>query len=310
MAYVVSALPDYTEQGDKVIYNKLFTGSPLLDIMKTNGNLMLGVKSAQTINIVATEGVWQAQACSRNPSGSTTFTQRTVTVGKPKIDLSFCPRTLEPKFTQKALAKGSTYDSLIFNTEIVDDALQNIAKRQATALWKGDTTSLDAYLLHYDGLIKTINAATIGGTYSGTAWSEANSRTVLKGLANLVIADQDVYKGGDTSIKFFMSPAMKAAYVFKLITDNAYHIDPKDGTGKLMVEGTTIELIEDIGLAGTNYIYAIEPENIHGATDLDNEEDKVEVVYDPIGKLIYLNVEWKMGLNVAFPTRVFKYLGV
>lgn len=311
MGYTVSSLPAYTEQdASKLIYERLFVGSPTLEFIKSNGNLMTGVKSAETINIIATEGVWQTQACSLNASGATTLTQRTVTVGKPKIDLSWCERDLEPKFTQKAMAKGGNYDSLTYHDEIVNDVMQNAAKRQATAIWQGDTTSLNQYLLHYDGLIKTINAATIGGTYSGTAWTEANSRTVVKGLAALVIANQDVYKGGDTTIKFFMSPAMKAAYVWKLISDNAYHIDPKDGTGKMYVEGTTIELVEDIGLAGTNYIFAIEPENLHGATDMENEQEKFDLWFSKDDQKLYFHTEWKFGVNIAFPLRVYKYLGV
>jgi hypothetical protein len=310
MAYDISALPNYTEQPEKVIFEKLFTTSPILEAIKSSANLMTGVKSTQTINFVNTEGVWQAQGCSFNASGGTTFTQREVSVGKPKIDLEWCEKDLEPKFTQKAMVKGSEYTSLTYNTEIVDDVLQKSAKRQATAIWQGDTTSGNAYLNKYDGLIKIIDAATIGGTYSGTAWSEANSRTVMKGLAALVIADEDVYKGGDTEIKFYCSPAVRTAYAWKLIADNAYHIDPKDGTQKLYVEGTTIEIVADIGLTGTNYIYAIEDMNLHGATDMENEQEKIEMWYSQDDRKLKLNIEWKFGINVAFPSRIYKYLGV
>lgn len=310
MAYVVSSLPDYTEQPEKVIYNKIFSLSPVLEVIKSNGNLMVGVKSSQTINIVNTEGVWQTQGCSFNPSGDTSYTQRTVTVGKPKIDLEFCERDLETKFTQQALVKGSEYTSLTYNTEIMDDVMQKAAKRQMTAIWQGDTLSTNAYLNKYDGLVKIVGAATIGGTYSGTAWSEANSRVVLKGLANLIIADQDVYKGGVSTIKFYMSPAMRAAYVFKLITDNLFNINPKDGQDKVYVEGTTIEIVGDAGLTGLNYIYAIEDENLYGATDMLNEEEKVESWYSQDNRKVRVNIEWKFGVNIAFPQRVYRYLGV
>jgi hypothetical protein len=311
MAYDVSALPNYTEQGEKVIYNKLFTNSPILDAIKNNSNLMTGVKSAQTINVITTEGVWQAQGCARNPSGSTTLSQRTVTVGKPKIDLSFCERDLEPKFTQKALVKGSDYESLTYNTEIAEDALQKIANRMRTAVWKGDTASVDQYLKHFNGLNKTLIAdVAAGNIYSGTAWNEGNSRTVIKGLAALVVADTSVYVAGETNLKAYMSPAMAFAYRSKLIADNLYHIDPTNPKQPLYLEGTTIPVVEDAGLAGTNYIWVIEDENLHGATDLENEEDKIEMHYSKDDKVIYLNVEWKFGVNVAFPERVYGYLGV
>lgn len=310
MAYDVSALPNYTNQPETVIYNKVFTASPILEAIKSNGNLMVGVKSSETINVINTEGVWQTQGCSFNASGDTVTTQRTVTVGKPKIDLEWCERDLEPKFTQQAMIKGSEYTSLTYNTEIIEDAMQKIAKRQATAIWQGDTSSTNAYLNKYDGLIKIIGAATIGGTYSGTSWSQANSRTVMTGLAALIIADQDVYKGGVTDIKFYCAPLLRTQYVWKLIADNLFHIDPKDGQQKVYVEGTTIEIVGDPGLSGTNYIYAIEDNNLYGATDMVNEEEKIESWFSIDQRKVRLNIEWKFGINVAFPQRIYKYLGV
>lgn len=310
MAYDVTALPNYTEQPDTILYEKVFTESPILNTIKSNGNLMVGVKSAQTINMVTTEGVWQTQGCSFNASGDTTFSQRTVTVGKMKIDLEFCDRNLEPKFTQKRLAKGSDYDSLAYNTEIVDDTLQKLAKRQATAIWKGDTQSTDQYLKHFNGLIDLLAGETLGGTYSGTAWSKANSRTVMKGLAEKVLAAPDVWKGGNTNIKFYMNPTMLMQYRWKLVEDNLYHIDASNPNQKTYVEGTNIEIIPEIGLAGLDYIYAIEDENLYGATDLLSEEDKVDVWYSKDDRTIKLNIEWKFGINVAFPSRIFNYLGV
>lgn len=310
MAYDVSALPNYTEQPEKVIFNKLFTSSPVLEEIKSNANLMVGVKSAQTINVINTEGVWQTQGCSFNASGDTSLSQRTVTVGKPKIDIEWCERDLEPKFTQRAMIKGSEYTSLTYNSEIVDDVMQKAAKRQATAIWQGDTSSGNAYLNKYDGLIKIIDAATIGGTFSGTAWSQANSRTVMLGMAALVVADQDVYKAGATDIKFYVSPLMRAQYVWKLIADNLFHIDPKDGQQKVYVEGTTIEVVADIGLTGTNFIYAIEGDNLYGATDMENEEEKIEMWFSQDQRKLRLNIEWKFGVNVAFPQRIYKYKGV
>lgn len=310
MAYSVGSLPNYTEQPEKVIFEKVFTGSPIIEAVKSAGNIQTGIKSAETINLVATEGVWQSQACSLNPSGTTTFTQRTITVGKPKVDLSWCERDLEPKFTQKAMIRGGNYDSLTYNTEIVDDVMQNIAKRAATAIWQGDTNSVDEYLNKFDGLVKIINAATIGGTYSGTAWSEANSRTVMKGLAALIIADQDVYKGGATDVKFYCSPAVKAAYQWKLISDNVGYKGAYSADAKLYVEGTNIEVVEDQGLAGTNYIYALEPSNVYIGTDMENEQERVDLWFSKDDQKLYFHTEWKMGVQVAFPTRIYKYLGV
>lgn len=306
MSYVVSSLTNYTnEPAEKLIYEKLFNIVPTLDYC----NVQTGIKSAETINLVVTDPVWQSQACSFNASGSTTYTQRTITIGKPKIDLKFCERDLEPKYTQKKLKKGGNYDSLTFHNEIVDDIMQNTSKRMEKALWMGDTTSVDQYLLHFDGFHKILNAAIpAGNKYSGTAWSEANSRTAIKGLAALVIANTDVWRGGDSNIKFFMNPQMAQQYRWKLVEDNLYHITGTEQ--KLYVEGTNIEIVEVPGLAGNNYIYAIEPENMFFGTDLQNEQEKFMLWFSQDNQEIRFHAEWKAGVQVAFTTRCFNYLGV
>ena len=303
MAYSITAVA-YVEQPEQLIYAKLFSGSPTMDLVK---NKQTGIKSAETINVVNTRGVFQAQSCAFNASGSTTISQRTITVGKTKIDMLWCERDLEPYFTQKKLAAGGDYDSLAYSKEIIDDTMQQAKEDIEIALWQGDTASLNAYLNRFDGFVKIIGAATIGGTFSGVAWSEANSRTAIKGLANLVIADNDVYQGNPT-IKMLMSPQMAATYRFKLRTDNLFNTTGEES--KLYAEGANIEIVEVAGLSGLNYIYAIEPENMYIGTDMANEEEKFKVWKSDDDQNLKFHAEWKLGVQIAFPSRVYKYLGV
>lgn len=317
MAYNVSALPTYTDQTDKLILNRLFTDSPILSA--TKGNLMAGVKGTKTINIISSSPIWQASGCGAvNPSGSTVLTQRTVTTGGIKIEQSFCEYTLQEKYTETSLVKGQDYTSLTFNTEITDANLDDVAKKGAIAVWQANTSAWQDYLNKYDGLCKIIDADIVSGgltstnTYSGTAWSEANSRTVIKGLAALIIANQDVYKGGTTDIKMYMSPAMVAQYKWKRMADNAGFegMYSQDGKGKLYAEGTTIEIVEDPGLAGLTKIYALEAANVFPATDGKSENEKVKVWYSTDDNVIYMRGNWRFGVNVAFVSRCFNYLGV
>jgi hypothetical protein len=310
MAYSVGTLTDYRNEPSELIYQELFTGSPLIDAVKSNGNIQTGIKYKEAINILTTTGTWQADSCAMNPSGTTTITQRDLTVGKIKVQLSWCEKTLENKFTQKKLAKGSTYDSLAYNKDIMADVMQNIAKTNATVLWLGDTTSGDQQLKQYDGLVKIIGAATIGGTYSGTAWSTANARTVIQGLNALVVADVNVFNGASASkLKYFCSPAVAYAYRQKLITDNLFNISG-DPNQKLFAEGSGIEIVAEQGLAGTNYIYAMEEDNVVIGTDLENEEEKADLWFSKDDQLIYCSINWKYGVQVKFPSRIYRYLGV
>jgi hypothetical protein len=304
MGYTLT-LPAYTKQPAKpLIYAKLFNVIPTLAYC----NEQTGIKSAETINILDVTAYWASQACSFTASGADTFTQRTLTVGKPMIQKSWCERDLETKYTQQAMKAGGNYTSLTYNTEIIDNLLQTIQKDFEQALWLGSVGSGTHNLSHFDGFATIINAASIGGTFSGTSWSKTNSRTVMTGLADLVIANTDVWRGGQTTVKFFCSPAVAQNYRSKLVADNLFHITGVEG--KLYVEGTDIEVVSVPGLAGTNYIYAIEPENMYFGTDMANEMEKFKVWYSEDNQQVRFHCEFKAGVQVAFPTRIFKYLGV
>ncbi len=110
MAYNVSALPDYTKDNvDALIYRSLFTARTGA-IIEAEGNVQTGIKSTENIEIFSTDVIFQTDACGWSPSGNTSFTQRVLTVGKIKSEETLCQKTLETKYTQLALKKGSTYD--------------------------------------------------------------------------------------------------------------------------------------------------------------------------------------------------------
>jgi len=305
MAFDVGGLGGYTiENPQQLIYEKVYSQGDTLKYMQ----LQTGIKSSEKINILSTEGVWQTQGCSRTASGDATFTQATLTIGKVAIDMDFCDRHLEPKYTQLRLKAGGMYETEAFYNEIVEQVLAKANKRLEIAIWRGDTTSGSAYLNKFDGLVKQIGAASGVTTISGTAWSSANSRTVIQALNASIVANSDVYAGG-TTIKYFMSPAMAYDYRQKLITDNLFQINANAGQ-PLVAEGTGIEIVEVAGLAGLNYIYAIEPENMYFGTDMENEVDKVKAWFSDDDMLFKIHAEFKAATNIAFGTRVWKYLGV
>jgi hypothetical protein len=90
-------------------------------------------------------------------SGTTTITQRTLTVGKIKVQESICPKTFEAKYTQKALREGSSYDYMAYAEEYSAQKVQRIGAALETAIWQGDTASGTANLARFDGLIKIID---------------------------------------------------------------------------------------------------------------------------------------------------------
>lgn len=153
MGVDVSALSNYTEQNKQALITKAVLTAKTIKMMV----LMAGIKSSETINIADTDAVFQVGGtCGFNASGTTAITQRTVTIGKIKVQEALCPKTLESKYTQVLLQSGSKYDGLPFEQVYAELKTELIAKQLEIGVWQGDTTSGSAALNKFDGLIKLI----------------------------------------------------------------------------------------------------------------------------------------------------------
>lgn len=297
MAYSLGGLTAYTEQDAKKLVYKIVAQDDMSQYM----NVQTGIKSAETINIIATEGVWQAAAaCNPVASGDTVLTQRTLTVGKTSITLEWCEENLEAYYTQKAMKAGSTYDMLTFRNDIVNDVIQNIHRRKSIAIWQGDTTSGSAYLNKFDGLAKIIAAASGVNTATAVTWSVANSRTAIQNVLT-AITDNMYAASTSGSLKIFMGTAEARDYRLKLGIDNLYHYTGADN--KLYAENSDVEIIPVIGLSGTKKVYAIDTKNMYLGTDLESEEDKLTLKVLENEKL-RLSIKFKYGVQIAFPDQI------
>lgn len=315
MAFNVAALADYTEQNEALLVTSSVLGAKTASLIKSAGNVMVGVKSSETINIMDTDAIFQSGAsCGFTASGSTTFTQRTVTVGKIKVNEALCPKDLEAKYLQKALPTGSMYDSIPFEQEFSEKKAKRIAAQLETALWQGDTDSSNANLSRFDGLVKLIGAA------SGVV--AANSSTYISGAplssitaANVISIFDGVYKAIPAQVvaaddmTIFCGQDVFRTYTIALKDANQFHysIDVK-ADSEFILPGTTIKVVAVAGLNGTNKVYAMRLSNLFLGTDLLNEEEKFEIFYAKEADQVRFVSEFKMGVNIAFPDEVVKFI--
>ena len=315
MAFDVSALAAYTEQNEALLVTDSVLGAKTASLIKSAGNVMVGVKSAETINIMDTDAIFQAGgSCGFTASGSTTFTQRTVTVGKIKVNESLCPKDLEAKYLQKALPTGSMYDSIPFEQEFADKKAKTIASQLETSLWQGDTTSGNTNLSKFDGLVKLIGAATgVVAANVSTYISGAPLSTITAG--NVISIFDGVYQAIPAQVvaaddmAIFCGQDVFRTYTVALKNANQFHysIDVK-ADSEFVLPGTPIKVIALQGLNGTNKVYAMRISNLFLGTDLLNEEEKFEIFYAKEADQVRFVSEFKMGVNVAFPDEIVKFI--
>lgn len=322
MAYDVSALTNYTEESVDVLVMKSLFDAKTQRIIQAEGNVMTGVKSVETINILNTDAIFQTGGtCGFNSSGTTAFTQRTVTVGKIKINESLCPKALEAKYTQKALAMGSRYESIPFEQQYTELKAKTVAEQLEVALWQGDTAHGNVNLNKFDGLIKLIDAAgvsvtqsnvaayTTGGPISAaTGITPSNVKAIVNGmwlaLPSRIQGKDDVriWAGWDTFQKFI------AAYT----DQNLFHFAPAGSeinaaNGDVIIPGTNYRLTAVHGLDGTNRLFGMRSSNIFLGVDLENEEERWEIFFAKEADEVRFVSEFKEGINVAFPNEIVKF---
>jgi hypothetical protein len=304
MAFNVSALANYTnEQSTELVLKSLF-GSKTASILQAAGQVQVGVKSAEALNILTSDVYFQTDGCGYTASGNTTFSQRNITVGKIKVEETLCPKTLEAKWMQTQMAAGSP-TSVPFEEQIGQDK----AKLLEIAMWQGDTasTNTNPNTNKFDGFIKLIDAASAstvaGNTSSATSITTANVEDLIDNIYNVVPADISdasdlvLWVGIDTFKKY--STALRASNLFHYAADS-------EGM-EIMIPATNVKLIAVGGLNGTNRMFLARLSNLFVGTDLANEEEDYRFWYSQDNDEVRFRATMKYGVQFAFPDQIVQF---
>jgi hypothetical protein len=314
MAFNVDALANYTKENQDRLVSSSVLGSKTAGLIKDQGNVMVGVKSSEKINIMDTDAFFQdGSSCGFNASGTTTFTQRTVTVGKIKVNEALCPKDLERTYLQKALPGGSKYDSIVFAEDYSKRKTEKIASQLEKALWQGDTLSGDGNLNKFDGIIKLVTAAG-GAVVNANTTAYINAEATAITSANVISVFDAVYKAipaeivAKDDVVIFCGMDVFRTYTIALKNANLFHytIDGK-ADSEFTLPGTTIKVVAVQGLNGQNKIYAMRLSNLFIGTDLLDEEERFEIFYAREADQVRFVSEFKMGVNFAFPGEIVKF---
>jgi ribosomal protein L18E len=314
MSFSVGTLANYTKENEALLVASSVLGSKTASLIKEQGNVMLGVKSAETINIMDTDAIFQdGSSCGFNASGLTSFTQRTVTVGKIKVNEALCMKDLEAKYLQKALPAGSMYDSMVYSEEYSRRKTEKISSQLEKALWQGNTASVDVNLNKFTGLISLITTAGATVVNANSVAFHGVVETAIT-AANVISIFDDIYKAIPAQVvdkddmAIFCGMDTFRTYTVALKTANQFHytVDQK-ANGEFILPGTTIKVIAVQGLNGTNDIVAARISNLFIGTDLLNEEERFEIFYAKEADQVRFVSEFKMGVNFAFPDEIVKF---
>lgn len=324
MAFLVTGLTAYTEQNEQQLVTASLFEARTQQLILSEGNVMTGIKSSETVNRMDTDVFFQDDSsCGFNASGTTEFTQRTLTVGKIKTQETLCPKDLEANYLQKALPAGSNYDSFVFAQEYTARKAGKIAEALEVAIWQatgsgyGGTNGL---LNKFKGIgqlvadaTSTVVDANVTGFYgSGAPITGIDTTAKAKGAVLAVIKALPAKIKGKNDVRIFVGWDTYDLLVQAYVDANLFHYNP--GTennapaAEFKVPGTSYSVIPVHGLTGTSDIYAFRMSNIYLGVDLQGEEDNFEMWYSQDDRNVKFSANFKLGVQFAFMDEIVKFI--
>lgn len=322
MAFDVTALANYTKENqDELVVASIFNAKTQ-KLIQSEGNVMAEVKTAEQINQIETDAIFQlGGTCGFTSSGTTTFTRRALTVGKFKVNESLCPKTLQAKYLQLKMKAGSRPDQIIFEQEYTSRKADIIASQLETACWQGDTASGNVNLNKFDGFTKLIDTAALAVAANTAAWVTGGQITTAGGgftETNIFNAVNAMWKSlpknimGKKDIRVFIGWDLFNLYIAALTNKNLFSYVAKGGEvgediGEIVIPGTFYKLTAVHGLTGTNRMFALRTSNMYLGCDILGEEDKWEIFFAKEADEVRFVSEWKLGVQVAFPNEITQF---
>jgi hypothetical protein len=298
MAYTLTGIPAYDKQEVAPILYKVIDGTQTAELIDKVGNIIPGIKSSESLPTILVDPIYQAGGCELTPTGSTTISQRKLTVTEIAVMEKMCEKDLNSIFLQGILKAGSNYDDVALRSTITELAIKQMALKNENLIWQGDITLVaDANLKWIDGFIKLFDAdGTVISLPTFPALATAGSaRTGLKELKKNI----PLRILNDPNTVILAGWDVLSAYQDDLATANHYHLMGNGlDKGVMPVENSHINIHAVSGLNGTKRAYVLNLKNLYIGTDLANEYESIDFTQDPIKKsLHYMQLAFKMGVQ-------------
>jgi len=306
MAFNVTGLTNYTnEQSTELVVKSLFSGKTAA-LLQAAGQVQVGIKSAEAINILDSEIYFAADGCGYTSSGSTSFTKRTITVGAIKVEEDLCPKTLEAKWMQTQLQAGSP-EEIPFEEQIGSEKANKIAKLLEIAIWQGDTatSNTNPNTNKFDGLLKLIDAGSPvdGNTSSATAITTSNIDDLVDDMYAAIPAD---IADADDLVLFVGIDTFKK-YTTALRNNNLFHYAADSANMEIMIPATNVKMVGVGGLNGTDRMILSRLSNMFLGTDLADEYESYKIWYSDDNDIVRFRATMKMGTNYAFSEFIVEF---
>jgi len=315
MAFTVSDLNDYIIEDPTKIYTTLLFGGKTIGMIGQQP----GIKVSESILDMETTADFQADGgCSYATSGTTTFSDRIITVTPIMVSETLCPKDLEAKILAKLLKAGAVQEEIPSQLarEIIDRKVAKIQRQLEIAVWQGDTNSGLVNTKRFDGFLKLIDAAS-ASTTNLTQQASISSTTIIGIMDNMYSATSPTILN-DPDFRVFMGEDTFRILVLKLRDLNLYHYErTDDGKMEMIYPGTNMRVVALPGLnadnnsaaltAYKNRIIGTLTRNLVFGTDLANDFEQFKSWWSDDDQNVKMLCKFKAGVQIIFPSQISQY---
>lgn len=297
--YTVNDITGYTEQNKDVLVKNVVLGELAGDTIPSLKK-QFGVKTSEKLNILNVDPALQdGSHCGFTPSGSTSFSNRTIETAQIKAEDAYCDKDLLSTFAEylvKINAQKIAGD-MPFEGYILDEVIRKVNGKMEKLVWQGAKSGGDLI----DGFLVQ---ATSGADSASTIIVTASSATSMYARAQAVIMaiPEEIL---DKAV-LFVSPANYRKLVFELVEKNLFHFAPgADIEDKdVYFPGSEVRIHKTLGLKGADELYASVYENMVYGCDLEGDQEKVRFWYDDKDQTFDYSIMWNAGVKTLFPDMV------
>lgn len=285
---IVTAITGYVEEHRSELLSKA-----MLDGKSRRAfNLMTGIKGPSTLNIMDTNVVFGELACGWNESGSTEFSQRTLTPKALTVNMAFCDKKLLGTYAQYEVKVAAGMEELPFEEKWVGQILDSVNEQVEHMLYYGSGSGAE-----FKGIVPIISGET--DAIKVNAASGTSAYAFIK----------DVAKAIPVKVKapvILVSTPLYREFMQDLVAANLFHYDPANGENEYKLPGTDIRVIAVNGLINDDLTVAIAADmnNLFYGVSADEDQDTFDLWYSKDNREFRLAINFIAGTQVAFPDEV------
>lgn len=311
MSLVVSGLTAYVTEDEFPLVGKIQVAP---EMTAAGVTIKDGIKGSMRLHFGETDLIFQSGGgCGGAAAGTTTLTEKTLTVGRIRVREDICFDDLAGKYMEMNMKAGLLNGK---QTEPETWAAFYYAEKQAKlnqqlelSDWQGDTTSGAANWNKYDGWIKWIDA---GSPVDGNTSNETSVTT-----SNIITIMDNMFLAIPNNLKFRTDLVCYMPWqwfqMYGVATKNANYFANSGGQENIAkILGTNVTLKPTYGLtAGTLATYGrmflTYPSNLVLGLDLESDKE-VTMRIDPVTneKVIY-EAQWSRGTQVMFTEDIVEF---